>query len=427
MGEQHRKIEGRNELRKRDANTYIAGRQLDLASQRRAQSERQLGIEESLLGTDAQLNGQLGGVSAELAPFLSRYTFDSNAGSLKISGSSNKMLTPGFLQNRTDAANALLQQAEDAARSGDFATAEQLKAQAQTGLTSGKEFKQLGGVAGIEQIFQMVEDPAAMARSRLGNPQALIAGKQLQEARAFQDFNSEASVNERRLMSEAGERSLAAQQRTASRQGRNAALSGGAAQSAYGRNLSEERTSRSFGQDRAQLFAGVADSFQKMARAYGQNAVGFAQAFLQNQAGVREQFQSSLDQLKASFATSAVNAANQHQDMAQFQFMRGDAEKARSDARTAYYRDAMMGIVSMISSTTAAGQANKMMSGGGGGGGGGGGFFSGFSSMFSSGGSAAAGAAGGAASGAASGTMEAGSAAGSGAASAASSLASLFA
>ena len=434
MGETHRKIEARNELRKRDANLFVAQRSQDLAQQRRAQNERQLGIEESLLGTDAQVAGQLGGESAELVPFLSRYTFDQNAAALKVSGRSNRKLGLDFLQGRTDAANALLQQAEDAARAGDFATAEKLKAQAQSGLMQpDKAFGQLGDIGGLDQIFSLVEDPAAIARSRLSNPQALIVGKQLNEARAFQDFNSQQSIDERRRMSEGGERALAAQERTASRQGRNAALGSGTAQSAYGRSLMQERTARDFGQDRAQLFAGVAQSFQEMARAYGKNAVGFAQAFLQNQSGIREQFQANMDQLKANFATNAMNAASLNQDMAQFQFMRGDAEKARTDARRAYYRDAMMGIVSMFSSATAAGMANKMMSNGGGGGGGSP-FFSGFFNSLSGGGSAAAGAASGAAgaagsagSGAAGAAGSAGSDAASAASSAASSLASLFA
>lgn len=347
MGEAHRKAEGREELRRRDAQTYLANRSQSLSEQRRVQSERQLGIEESLLGTDAQVNGQLGGVSADVLPYLGRYQFDTNAAQLRISGWDNSKLGDRGvnLQGRTDAANALLQQAEDAARSGNFALAEQLKSQAKASLTSdSKKFGALGGIEGIDQIWSLVEDPSMAARTRLGSPQAQLIGRQLQEARSFQDFNSAASINERQLLSEGGERAIAAGSRDAMRQNRAGALGSGAAQSPYARQMANERMDRAVGQDKAQLFAGVAQQFQEMQRKYGKDTVAFANDWLQGTSGMRESYQAGLDQIKANFSQLATQFAQMNQDMSQFQFQRGDAEKARSDARTQYYQDLIVGI-----------------------------------------------------------------------------------
>lgn len=349
MGEAHRKAEARAEMRRRDANTYLAGRSQDVADQRRAQTERQLGLEESLLGTDAQVNGQLGGPDAGVVPFTGRFQFDTSAAGLKVDARSNKTLGQSVnLQQRVDAANALMQQAQDAAEAGNFTLAEQLKAQAQSGLTANtnKEFGELGGMD-MSSIFSLVEDPAVAARARLGGPQAQIVGKQLNEARAFQDFNSEASVNERKIMSEAGERSIAAASRDAQRQNRMGAMSGGPATTAYGRQLAEERSARNFGAQRAQLFATVASDFQDMQRKYAKDSVGFAQAFLQNQSGVRESFQSALDQIRSNFSQLAQQTASMNQAMAQFQFQRADQEQARKDARAQRYQDMMLAVAGL--------------------------------------------------------------------------------
>jgi hypothetical protein len=345
MGEKHRAAEGRVELQKRNAQTYLSQRSQQVATQRREQTERQLGVEESLLGTDDQVAGNLGGVSQEMLPFMGRFQFDQTAAGLKNNAWKNKTLgeTAGF-QGRVDSANALMQQAQDAAAAGDFTLAEQLKQQAQTGLTANTE--QFGELAGIDMssVFSLVEDPAVAARARLGGPQAQIVGKQLQEARQFQDFDSVASINERRLLSESGERSIAAGSRDAARQNRMGAMSAGASQSAYGRQLGDQRSSREFGAQRAQLFAGVAEGFQQMQRAYAKDTVGFAREWLQGNSGVRESFQGALDQLKTTFSNISLQVASMNQDMAQFQFQRKDAEKARSDARSQYYRDLAVGL-----------------------------------------------------------------------------------
>jgi len=373
-----RAAEARNELYKRNAQQYIAGRQQTLAEERRQQSERQLGIEESLLGTDEQVAGNLGGVSAELQPYLARYTFDKNAETLKRDGlNASFTIKKANLQGRTDTANALLQQAEDAARGGNFTLAEQLKDQARQSLTANpKGFGVMAGMEGLESIWSLVQDPAMAARTRLASPQALLVGRQLQEARQFSDFNSEASVNERKLMSASGERAIAAGARDAARANRLGATSTGGAQSAYGRQLADERFSRQAGQDKAQLFAGVANQFQQMQRAYGKDTVKFAEDWLQNNSGIRDNFQGALDQLKQNFSQLSTQFAQMHQDMAQFQFQRADAEQARSDARRAYYRDLIVGVTGMAIGGAQTSQAlTSAVNGGGGGGapGGGGG------------------------------------------------------
>lgn len=344
MGENHRRAESRLETRRRDANAYVAGRSAQLAEERRIASENELKAGEALLGTDEQVSGQLGGPSAELLPYLGRYRFDPAAGRLQIS--QGREIKTSFLQARTNVANELMSRAEAAARAGDFAEASRLKDVAKQSLTAGKEYKkllaaeglkghkdfaaigagnaqvrkdrfgQIADTAGIESIFELVEDPAVAARARLGTPQALIVGKQVQEARAFQDFNSEASINERRLLSEPAERSLAAQQRTTVRNARNQALGAGGTNSAYGRKLASEASERAYGADRAQLFSTVAQQFQSMQRTYATNTVEFARGFLQNQAGIRDNFQGALDQIRANFSAISQQNAQLNQQMA---------------------------------------------------------------------------------------------------------------
>lgn len=348
MGEAHRRAEAQAELQRRNANTYLANRSQSLSEQRRQQTERQLGVEESLLGTEQQVSGQLGGVSADVLPYVGRYQFDPAALSLKSNawggGSLGDKRTN--IQGRTDAANTLLQQAEDAARAGDFTGADRLKAEAKAALTAkSKAFGELGATAGMDQIWSLTEDPSMAARTRLASPQAQLVGHQLQEARQFQDFESAASINERRLMGEAGERSIAAGERDVARQNRlGAASAGGGAQSAYGRQLADERMGREVGQQKAALFTDVAQKFQDMQRQYGKDTVSFANAWLQGTSGMRESFQQASDQLATNFSNLSQQFATMNQEMSQFQFQRKDTEQARKDARSAYYRDLIVGV-----------------------------------------------------------------------------------
>ena len=81
-----------------------------------------------------------------------------------------------------------------------------------------------------------------------------------------------------------------------------------------------------------------------MQRQYAKDTVGFAQAFLQNQSGIRSDFQNALDSLKSQFAQLSQQTAQMNQQMAQFQFNRQDAEQARSDVRAQRYQDLAVGV-----------------------------------------------------------------------------------
>lgn len=340
-----------------NANQYLAQRPNAWAEARRIRSEEQLQIQQQLLGSQDQLSGTLGGVSAEVLPYLSRYQFDPGAAGLRFRG--GKTLGQGFLQQRTDAANAILQQAEDAARAGDYDLANDLREQARVSLTVGADAKRgqwrkspfgdLSGLEGLEGIWDLVEDPRQAAMSALQNEQALIVGKQLQESRAFQDWDSQESMDERMRLREPGERAIRAGEREALRMGRNERLMSGVGQSAFGARLRDERTREQFATQSAQLEADVAMQFNNYRRQYATNAVAFARSYIQGQGGIREEFQSSLDGLVTGMQQLAANYADNATRMSLGALDYSMYQQNREMARSAMTRDSIGALLGTLS------------------------------------------------------------------------------
>lgn len=361
MGETHRKVEAAQAKRTGAAQQYLAGRETEQADARRVYNERVLALEEGYLGTEAQASGTLGGVDAAVLPYTSRYEFDPAAAGLQISGWNGKTLGDKVdLAGKTTFANDLMQQAEDAARAGDFARAEELRAQASTSLTD-IDPKLIPALRDLDlsTVWQLVEDPEMAARSRLSSPLAQGIGQQVREANEFQDWDSEASKRQRQLMSEGGERSIAAQQRDSLRTSRNARMLGGSAgTSANAVRAFDERTAQGFSQQRAQLHAGVAQAFQDFSRQYLKDTAAFAQAYLQNESGIRETYQASLDKLAMFTAEMYTNFAQMSQQYSMFASTRADNEQGRSDARKLAYMETAMGVLGMATQFAIAKAAN---------------------------------------------------------------------
>jgi hypothetical protein len=276
------------------------------ATERRDQSERNLGAASQMLGTDEQIAGY--GEDSRLAEYGQRYSLDGQAMSGYLN-SHSKIARQGT-QLREDyagaisSANTLLEQAEAAAKAGDFDTAAQLKAQAGGGFGDrfSAAFKLGGG------------DPNAAAKGMLSSPAAQAVGSMVRDARSFQDWDSQASQQFRQNMVQPQERAIAASAEAAQRTARDFGLQRGAGRNAAGAVAINAEMQRKFGTERAQAHAQTNQFFEQYRRSFAQDAVGFAQAWLQGEAGVREQFQGAMDNLSAMgaelFTKTASMAAN---------------------------------------------------------------------------------------------------------------------
>lgn len=301
-------------------NQYIGQRQTTLAASRRQRAEEQYTLQQQLVGSDQQFEGIPEGLTAEVAPYTRRYTFDPAAGNLRFYNESQRTLGQQFLQKRTDNANAILQRAEDAARAGNFQEADQLREEARLSLTKNDvtmpglrrgirgrgPFGDLGDIEGLESIWDLEGDPRIEAFAALQSPTAQIVGNQLREARAFQDWNSEESVRERQLLREPGERAIRSQEREALRGSRMERLRSGVGQRSFASQQINERTREGFSAQLAQLESDVSSSFNEYRRQYASNAVAFAQNWAANTGGVRQEFQNNLDAIFTGMSDLAV-------------------------------------------------------------------------------------------------------------------------
>lgn len=332
------------------AQQYYAARANAQALQQRQSTENLLKQHEQLLGSDAQMGYT--GPTQELIPYLGRY--QAEQGGLESVGAydkKHKNLYSDALNLNLTSANNILAQAEAAARAGNFDEAARLKAQADTTLTDlGPKKNRFGpGVANAEQLKMLFNyvgpDDTTLANAQLQSPMARLAGQTVKDARDFQDWNSEASIRQRRLLTEGGERSLASGEREGLRSARMERMqAGGMGIQAGQARVLDERQREGYATERAQLRSQADSQFSTWSRQYAENATGFANAFLQNQAGIRDQYQAAIENLKAGLSQMSSGFANQYQQMG----MQGLSLGANADAAdTQFKRELMTALVSI--------------------------------------------------------------------------------
>ena len=283
--------------------------QLNTGERRRVAAEEQLRIGERLLGTDAQVEGNLGGPSEAEVPFIQRYQLNS---ALADAVEANSLGTKagGSLQNDVNEANKILERAQAAAASGDLEGANQLRAEAQQyldGQIRGLGARNAGAAA---NLFALVTDPDLAARSQLSSPLAQTAGTLVRQGREFLDPNSETSLRYKASLTTNAQRSITASERGALRRGRDLGLARGAARNAYADRAFDQRVREGSAFQRAQVETEAARAFEDFSRGFAERTAAFGQAFLANQSGIREQFQSSLDALLTSSAQLSNAAAD---------------------------------------------------------------------------------------------------------------------
>jgi len=311
------------------------------AEARRAGAEQTLQAGERLLGTGAQVSGDLfegTGVSAAEAPYVGRYVLDEGAALQSLS----KRRLPELQAGMKDA-NDLLDRAQELARVGNTQGAEELRAQAEGALLA-----KLGGGAGAygslaKNLFSLQGNPELEARAQLSSPTARTVGGMVQTGQALTDPMSDesqrilaaiqgapvaaleqggASAKEAiDLGLESSLRSLNSGARGIQRQVRDLGASRGGAARPFQEMALSGRMMEQIEGARAQAYTNAAQSkaeieanistqkaavlaesgkwFESFRQQYATNATALAQSFLQNQGGIREQFQGALDNLAA--------------------------------------------------------------------------------------------------------------------------------
>jgi hypothetical protein len=298
-----------------------------------------------MLGTEAQLSGNLAGAVSEAEiPFISRYAVDEGV----VSTLSSHEKAGGIgthIRANARKANQLMEQAQEASRNGDIATASRLRAQAENTLADpGGRHAGWYPVLGAEDIrsaFVLNQNPEVEGATRLSSPMAKTAGQLVKQGREFLDPESETSRGYRQSLTEGAQRSIAAESRSAQRQARDFGLMRGSARSPGQAAHVGAAIKRDFAQQRAQVETQAAQQYEAFSRQFAADSVSFGQAFLQNQSFVREPFQAARDNL----LTSGAELANRTADRS-LKFSGESAERhAKSKARTMSIVTSVVGAV----------------------------------------------------------------------------------
>lgn len=304
-----------------------AGEEVERAKEGRSYSEEQLAAMEGLLGTEAQAAGELS-TDSSISPYTSRYQVDEGALESLLVGFDNAEIQWNAITGNVEEANKLMEQAEAAARSGDLDTAAQLRAQAEGGLTRIGGMYDSGTGNPFGTAIQTIQNTQAQAEGALSSPMAQIVGGQVREAREFQDWDSQASRDYRRNMSESAMRAVDAGSRGAKRSARDLALARGSAQSPYAAQAVAAASEAGFAAQRAQILSDTNQSFDAMRRQFARDAVGSAREFLYGSAGIREEFQQSIERLSGLATQTYMQTAGMANEMAGRDRQKKMAEKA---------------------------------------------------------------------------------------------------
>lgn len=318
----------------------------------RSRREALLGQMEQRLGTQEQIAGY--GTDSRVGEYTRRYSIEGGVESAIIGGHKKSQLRKaGFSRERfadvLSSANDLMDQAEAAARAGDFEKADRLREKASTVTNIGSTGTGMKGARGVDisGLFNLGAAAGdSAAEGALSGPLAQMVGAQVADARALMDPNSPESQRFRESLTggaleaiSAGEdismRQLAQQRREGERTQRDLGLARGAGRHANAERAFSQAASERFGTSaanirqsaaaqRAQVLGEASRTFEDFRRKWSQGTAAFAQDFLQNKAGIREQFQSAVDSMKSAGSQLALQHAQRHDALYRFETQRAD-------------------------------------------------------------------------------------------------------
>lgn len=286
-------------------------------------AEQTRSLLESYLGQEGQVSGtgQFGAYDdPTLNPYTQRYALDQQYAQETIQNlrglrHNRDPFTSGYDQFRggisaTDywkgfetQANDLMQQAEDAARAGNFEEADRLKKQAQD---------LIGGLGPRAQRgYNLTTDARTAALQKAGSAQGRIVGGLLKTARGFMDPESAESQGFRRNLTEGAERSIAAESRAAQRQIRDLGMVRGAGRSATAQQAIASRSAEEFAAERAQVHTQANEFFQTFRLSFAKDAVQTAQDWVNNASGVRDAYNDRIANVKGALSENSMKLADQ--------------------------------------------------------------------------------------------------------------------
>lgn len=278
----------------------------DTEVQRIQQAEKQRSYLERNLGTDAQFNGSLQTIDPSEADYTGRWQYNTAATKLNKAGvaTGGAARLRDSMQARVNQANSLMDQAQAAAKAGNAQEAARLKAQAQGYFSDSGGYtgtlRKIGEGGAISFADAQADQPA----SALLDPQAQIVGEDLRRARQLQNWDSGESQDFRRRLGEGAHRSLDVAARENARQSLIGARTGGAATNSAAERLLQQRSTERLAAGHAQVESEVANQFENFRNAYAKDSVGFAQNWLDNKSGIRQEFLGMMTQ--AGLAKSQI-------------------------------------------------------------------------------------------------------------------------
>lgn len=328
MGERHARSRA-------DLARTRASEQTREAEARRAAVEQQRQELSSLLGSEEQFQ------EFDRVPdqFLQRYQVDFEslgplANTRYFGPSGSNRLDPAAAQTLADEANAILDQAQAAAAEGDFARAEQLRAQAKERIGTLHGAVQVYGkpYAAVPFAFNLITDPRQAALAKATTTEGRIVGRRLQQALELQDTGSEEFQRRREMLFDPyqdiiqegvtqAERAIAAERRQAEADLRTgvAAGLGGAGRQVYAERSARRDIADRTAQTRAGVYttaaqqraAGLLETNQfllEFADSFSARSVELAQAWVAGGAGIRDNVNNALDRIDLFQSQQAFDA-----------------------------------------------------------------------------------------------------------------------
>ena len=363
---------GRRTERSRATQEAInAQREIKNRQQGRVANEQLRASLEQYLGSDAQLSGSLSKVDDRVLPYLSRYNFD-DAAARSLGSSHRKGIgTYEALKGNHAAANKLLEQAEAAARQGDYDGAERLRSQADAKLLDPSERGKHGysnwyPVLNAEQIRSLFTESNPnqdiVAGTRLSSPTAQVVGRYLNRAVDLGDRDSDEYKATREELTgglregrELAERAITAERRATEQELRRSGFSRGAGRSIYAEDATTARVGATAAYQSSTLSlqygAAVAEADKylstQFAPQFQANALALSQSYIDTASGVRDSYQGALDRLSIAKADFNRQQSILHQHFS--------AESAKEKAKSRELSQQIIGAVGGIALTALTG------------------------------------------------------------------------
>jgi hypothetical protein len=240
--------------------------------------------------------------------------------------------------------NALYQQAYDAAKAGDFTTADQLQAQAaqltsQYNLNENFDASGVGGGPGLKfstgAKFAKLFDEQGQTEQALGTPEAMLVGGVVNNARQMMDPNSAESMRFKDSLTsgavaavdasrDAALRELGSAERTGTRERRDMMLKSGAAgqtakMAAIGARSAERfATSKATLEGgaaaaKAQIYSDASKTYETFKYGLAHDAQSMAQAWVSGASGMRDDFRKLQDSLVSNYVDKLFGFATTSQ------------------------------------------------------------------------------------------------------------------